>query len=80
MCKKKAYENCQKCQEQVAVESLLSISGTPGMCELHGPPTPPPSDAGSCHEDSCEGLEDAALPQPAQNTGLKRKSRLAQVV
>ena len=80
MCKKKAEDSCQTCQEQVAVESLLSISRS-SKAEVNSPPTPPPSDAGSMSPQHCEDSMESMDTLKVKHNGSsqKRSSKLAQV-
>ena len=88
MCGHKKGEACQKCQEKVAVESLLSISqasnDAPSGVSTATPMTPPPSvrstsPAHSEVESIASTSDDSSSSSDLTAHHLKRKSKLAEV-
>ena len=89
MCRHNSDRSCQKCQEKVAIESLLSISqssfDTSGIMPLApsvvpAPVTPPPSVcSGRSLTSEAEMSDDSSCSVDILSKHLKRKSRLAEV-
>lgn len=89
MCQHRSGKSCQKCQEKVAVESLLSISQSSfdasgvmplSQSAIAAPVTPPPSfSSGRSVISEAELSDDSCNSVDILSKHLKRKSRLAEV-